>query len=94
METFEVRIEQMEEKLRGMRKELNRDTSRFEALNSLQDSSAVFSRRSGELDGATQVHGKVQSVFRVQDEYAVALEVALGDMTVSYTHLRAHETDS
>ena len=80
METFEVRIEQMEEKLRGMRKELNRDTSRFEALNSLQDSSAVFSRRSGELDGATQVHGKVQSVFRVQDEYAVALEVALGDM--------------
>ncbi|MEE3180925.1 MAG: hypothetical protein VX288_03380, partial [Planctomycetota bacterium] len=80
METFEVRIEELEEKLRGLRKELNRDTSRFEALNSLQDSSAVFSRRSGELDEAAQLHGKVQSVFRVKEEYATALEVALGDM--------------
>ena len=80
METFEARIEEMEEKLRGMRKELNRDTSRFEALNSLQDSSAVFSRRSGELDGAAQVNGRVQSIFRVPDEYAPALEVALGEM--------------
>ena len=80
METFEARIEELEEKLRGMRKELNRDTSRFEALNSLQDSSAVFSRRSGELEEAAQLHGKVQSVFRVKDEYATALEVALGDM--------------
>lgn len=81
METFEARIEDLEEKLRGMRNDLNRDASRFEALNSLQDSSAVFSRRSGEFGENAQVHGQVQSIFKVKEEYAPALQAALGEMS-------------
>ena len=80
MGVFEVRIEEQEAKLRELRQELNRDTSRFEALNSLQDSSAVFSRRSGELGSAAQVHGSVGSVISADESCAMALDAALGEL--------------
>ena len=80
MGKFEVRIEEREEKLRERRDGLNREASRFEALNSLQDSSAVFSRRSGEFDSFAQVHGQVGSVISAEEAYARALDTTLGKM--------------
>ena len=80
MRVFEARIEDQEEKLRQRREELNREASRFEALNSLQDSSAVFSRRSGEFDSFAQVHGQVGSVISIEETHARALDAALGKM--------------
>ena len=80
MGVFEARIEEQEAKLRDRRQELNREASRFEALNSLQDSSAVFSRRSGELGSVAEVHGRVGSVISADESCALALDAALGEL--------------